>query len=122
LKIQKAYETLTDPAKKKIYDSSLPFDESVPKMSDCKDDTEFYDKFGKVFVRNAKFSNIKPTPNLGFANTPIAEVKSFYKFWDGFKTWRTFNQYDEFDENDLDHAEDRFEKRWMDKQNEKCRK
>jgi DnaJ family protein C protein 2 len=58
---------------------------------------------------------------LGFASTPIDEVKKFYKFWDQFKTWRTFNQYDEYDENDLESAQDRFEKRWMEKQNQKCR-
>ena len=30
LKIQEAYETLMDPAKKRKYDSSLPFDEKIP--------------------------------------------------------------------------------------------
>ncbi len=91
-------------------------------MSDLTTDEKFYDEFNRCFVRNAKFSVHKPIPNLGFATTPIDEVKKFYKFWDGFKTWRTFNQYDEFDENDLDNAEDRYEKRWMEKQNDKNRK
>lgn len=122
LKIQKAYETLIDPPKKRTYDSSLPFDEKYPKMEDLKTDDEFYTEFNKCFVRNAKFSVHKPVPNLGFATTPIDEVKKFYKFWDNFKTWRTFNQYDEFDENDLENAEDRYERRWMEKQNQNCRK
>ena len=30
LKIQNAYETLSDPAKRKKYDSNLPFDEKIP--------------------------------------------------------------------------------------------
>lgn len=102
-----------DPQKKRVYDSSLPFDEKVPKMSEIPNDEEFYKVFGKCFARNAKFSVHKPIPNIGFANTPIDEVKKFYKFWDAFKTWRTFNQYDEYDENDLDNCEDRFERRWM---------
>ena len=42
----------------------------------------------------------KPTPNLGDLNTPIAEVKKFYKYWDNFESWREFSQYDEYDLND----------------------
>ena len=34
LKIQKAYNTLTDEGKRKTYDSSLPFDEKIPKEED----------------------------------------------------------------------------------------
>ena len=41
LKVQNAYETLADPAKRKKYDSSLPFDESIPKEGEFTDDN-FY--------------------------------------------------------------------------------
>lgn len=41
-KIQKAYDTLMDPIKKKVYDSSLPFDERVPKMEDIHSDDDFF--------------------------------------------------------------------------------
>lgn len=46
LKIQKAYETLTDPEKRKKHDSSLPFDESIPKEENV-DENNFYDIFGE---------------------------------------------------------------------------
>lgn len=49
LKIQNAYETLMDPAKRKKYDSSLPFDESVPSKDDFTSDSEFYAKMAKCF-------------------------------------------------------------------------
>lgn len=70
LKIQIAYETLIDPAKKKKYDSSLPFDDKIPKNGDF-DEENFYEVFEKVFTRNAKFAVIVPLPNLGDKNTPI---------------------------------------------------
>ena len=38
LKIQNAYETLIDPAKRKKYDSSLPFDDNIPEEDDVKTD------------------------------------------------------------------------------------
>lgn len=122
LEIQKAYETLMDPKKKKEYDSTLPFDESVPKMTDISNDAQFFEEFGKCFSKNAKFSNIKPVPAFGFGSMDLKDVHAFYKFWDNFKTWRTFNQYDEYEARDVEQAEDRFERRWMEKENAKCRK
>ena len=53
-----------------------------------------------MFNRNAMWAKKKPTPNLGDLNTPIAEVKKFYKYWDNFESWREFSQYDEYDLND----------------------
>ena len=41
LKIQDAYETLLDPSKRRKYDSSLPFDNKIPKEGDWTDET-FY--------------------------------------------------------------------------------
>lgn len=70
LKIQKAYETLSDPAKRKKYDSSLPFDEKIPDKEDVTDEN-FYDLFGKCFQNNSRFSEVKPVPNLGDASTPM---------------------------------------------------
>ena len=71
-----------------------------------------------VFNRNAMWAKKRPVPNLGDINTPIAEVKKFYKYWDNFESWREFSQYDEYD---LNEAQDRYEKRWMDNEDKKLR-
>lgn len=42
-KIQNAYETLIDPEKRFKYDSTLPFDDSVPSESEEVDDDNFFD-------------------------------------------------------------------------------
>lgn len=110
LQIQTAYDTLTDSAKRKKYDSSLPFDDKLPKESELVDDEAFFELFAKCFANNAKFAVVKPVPHIGNKDTPIEEVYKFYKYWDSFKTWREFSQYDEYD---TEEAQDRYEKRWM---------
>jgi len=117
LKIQEAYETLIDPAKRRKYDSSLPFEDKIPGKDDFTEET-FYDVLGAAFTLNSMWSKKKPTPNLGDENTPLDEVKRFYKFWDSFQSWREFSQYDEYDVND---AQDRYEKRAMERENKKAR-
>jgi len=51
LKIQKAYETLVDPEKRKKYDSSLPFDESFPDEEDLTEEN-FYDEMTGNYFPN----------------------------------------------------------------------
>jgi len=119
LTIQKAYNTLTDDDKRRKYDSSLPFDDRLPKEEDVKDPAKFYALFAACFKLNAKFAKTKPAPEVGDDNTPMNEVYRFYKYWDQFKTWREFSQYDEYDE---EEAHDRYEKRWMQTQNKRGRK
>lgn len=109
LQVQKAYDNLSDPAKRKKYDSSLPFDEAIPARSDITD-ANFYEKFVSVFNNNARFSVKKPVPSLGDNKTSMDDVRKFYSFWNNFKTWREFSQYDEYD---TEEANDRYEKRWM---------
>jgi len=118
LKVQEAYETLMDPAKRKKYDSSLPFDERIPEPGSWTAET-FYEVFGKSFNHNSLWSKKKPCPSFGDASTPLSEVKAFYKFWDNFQSWREFSQYDEYDVND---AQDRYEKRYMEAENRRRRK
>ena len=55
LKIQEAYETLIDPAKRRKYDSSLPFDEKIPEEGTF-DDSNFYEVFTKCFNLNMRWS------------------------------------------------------------------
>ena len=118
LKTQNAYETLMDPVRRKKYDSSLPFDDKIPKEDDITEEN-FYELFSRTFARNARFSTIKPVPELGNKDTSMNEVYAFYRFWDSFKTWREFSQYDEYD---TEEAQDRYEKRWMEQQNKRERK
>lgn len=82
---------MIDVSKRRRYDSSLPFDDSVPSESDDIKDETFFDIFEVVFRRNARFAKKKPVPNLGDPNTPIADVFKFYKYWDAFDSWREFS-------------------------------
>lgn len=75
--------------------------------------------FNKCFNLNSQWSIKKPVPNLGDDDTPLAEVKKFYKFWQNFKSWREFSQYDEYD---VTEAEDRYERRAMEQENKRARK
>jgi DnaJ family protein C protein 2 len=115
LKIQNAYETLMDEPKRKKYDSSLPFDERLPEEKDVTD-ANFYETFEPIFKNNARFANKKPVPNLGAADLSFTDTRKFYKYWDNFDTWREFSQFHEYDTND---AGDRYERRWMEKENKK---
>lgn len=117
IKIQEAYEVLSDPTKRRQYDSTLDFDDDIPDEAD--ESIGFYATFRPVFQRNARFSCRHPVPELGDEKTDIAKVHKFIDFWYNFETWREFSHHDEFNPDD---AEFREERRWMERQNQKMRK
>ncbi|KAL7139431.1 hypothetical protein ABFS83_09G050100 [Erythranthe nasuta] len=111
--IQEAYEVLIDPVRRRIYDSTDEFDDEIP--SECAPQ-DFFKVFGPAFMRNGRWSVGQPVPTLGDDKTSIREVDSFYNFWYSFKSWREFPHSDEFD---VEQAESRDHKRWMERQNAK---
>ena len=139
LKVKQAFETLGNAAKRKAYDSTLDFDESIPPKDVPAED--FYRIYGPVFERNLRFSkeldpssgndtnnnkkknkkkNKKNSPTthlLGSDDEPIEKVHAFYDYWIHFESWRDFTlQATEQTKHDTDMAECRYEKRWMEKE------
>eukprot|EP00915_Cephaloidophora_sp_WS-2016_P003780 GHVH01005065.1.p1 GENE.GHVH01005065.1~~GHVH01005065.1.p1 ORF type:complete len:518 (+),score=109.40 GHVH01005065.1:339-1892(+) len=114
--IQEAYEVLSDVEIKRQYDSGLPFNVAVPKMSAVKKD--FYKSLAPVFKTWSRFSGEQPVPELGDATTDIATVKAFYTFWFSFQSTRDYSQHDEYD---LKDSSCRDEKIAMENENKKIR-
>jgi len=114
-KIQEAYDVINNPNKRKMYDSRQ---EDVPEVipTEIPPDSDFYKTFGIVFDRFSKWSINPNVPELGNENTLMSRVRTFYKFWGSFKSWRDFSFACEYD---LEEAESRDERRWMEKQNKK---
>eukprot|EP00667_Euglena_gracilis_P006558 EG_transcript_6619 len=114
--VQKAYEILSDPARRLAFDSSLPFDDDIPSLKVAPEN--FFEVYGEAFHRNSRWSTARNVPQLGDVSTPYEEVESFYEFWTAFRSWRDFSNVDM---HNVEEAECREEKRWMDRENERER-
>ena len=117
LKLKEAYDTLSDPEKRKKYDSTIVFDDSIPEDKEYTE-KDFFSTFGPVFLNNGIWSKKKPVPKLGDIQSPLQKVKLFYRFWHNFQSWRDFSVEGEYD---LEEATSRFEKRQMLKENRKMK-
>ena len=146
LKIKEAFDTLSDPQKRRSYDSSMDFDDSIPKEG--VKPHKFFQVYGPVFARNLRFAVLKDAapdnakkskgkkkkntnsqntktkkiqpPSLGDASTPIEEVHLFYEYWTHFESWRDFTLIaSKSTDHDVESAECREEKRWMVKEIER---
>ena len=69
LKIKEAYEVLLDPEKRKKYDSTIQFDDTIPKEKEY-NEKEFFRTFGPVFLKNSIWSKKKTSSkNRRFRNS-----------------------------------------------------
>ena len=116
-KVQRAFDILGDPSTRRSYDSSRPFDDTIPEDEAGISEEEFYARFGPVFDRNRKWSVDSKIPRLGDDSTPVKEVQRFYDAWYRFNSWRDFSHGDEMTEIGEDMC--REEKRYYQRENQR---
>ncbi|KAI0042957.1 DnaJ-domain-containing protein [Auriscalpium vulgare] len=120
--IQKAMDVLTNPEKRRQFDSVDPhyesLEEDVPtatEISKAKDPNRaFFEQFSPVFEREARFSRVQPVPLLGEYSDTKAQVEGFYDFWYNFDSWRSFEYLDKEVNEGSDNRDD---KRYTEKKN-----
>ena len=114
-----AWELLSNTETRRAYDSIDNFNDYLPvAFNDARlnrsKNRDFFAVFAPPFLRQAKFSTKQPVPQLGDEQTPYEQCAKFYKFWFELSSWRDFGL---LAEHDLKEAEDREERRWMQRQN-----
>ncbi|PSS29803.1 hypothetical protein PHLCEN_2v2699 [Hermanssonia centrifuga] len=120
--IQKAMEVLTNPERRRQFDSVDPhyeeLEQDVPTEKQVKSaknpDKYFFEAFGPIFEREARFSKKQPVPLLGEINDPKNKVEAFYDSWYNFDSWRSFEYLDKEVNEGSDSRDD---KRYTEKKN-----
>ncbi|KAI8853725.1 hypothetical protein BC829DRAFT_439823 [Chytridium lagenaria] len=116
--IQKAWEILSDPVKRRQWDSVDPkFDEALPTSRPLKAGEDFFEIFGPAFEKESRFSK-EPLPPFGGPDATREEVEDFYQSWFSIDSWRTFELMDEEEESSGDSRE---EKRYYERKNRAAR-
>ena len=110
--IAKAFEILSDPTKRRQYDS---VDEGAEVPDPSKKNTkDFYKAWGRFFAAEGRFSNRQPVPDFGDDTSPKDQVDRLYDFFYNFDSWRTFEYLDK----DLpDDTDSRDQRRYQEKKN-----
>ncbi|KAL7271343.1 Zuotin [Rhizina undulata] len=114
--IQKAMEILTDPIKRRQFDSVDENADVDPPSKKAKGN--FYKQWGPVFAAEGRFSRKQPVPKLGNESSTKEEVDAFYNFFYNFDSWRTFEY---LDEDVPDDNENRDQKRHVERKNKASR-
>ena len=112
--IAKAHEILSNQEKRRQFDSvdEGVDDDDVPTGKEGPE--RFYELWGPVFEREARFSKVQPVPSLGDASSTKDHVDDFYDFFYNFDSWRSF-EYLDADVNEGSDSRD--EKRYTEKKN-----
>ena len=95
--IQKSYELLSNPEKRRQYDSIDPhYSDDLPEVDGKLSEEEFFKLFEPLFKREARFSKGRAM-GLGDMKSSRKHVDTFYHFWLNFDSWRSFEWLDEED-------------------------
>ena len=105
-----AFETLSDPVKRRQFDSVDEGADVNPPSKKVKGD--FFKLWKPFFEAEARFSNRQPVPSLGTLNSTKSEVEAFYNFWLTFDSWRSFEY---LDKDPADEGDNRDNKRYQEK-------
>lgn len=115
--ISKAHDVLSNPEKRRQFDSVDEGidDEAVPSGKEA--ETKFFSLWTPVFERESRFNDEKKNgqaPALGDMSSSKADVDSFYDFWYNFDSWRSFEYLDKEINEGSDSRDD---KRYTEKKN-----
>ena len=110
--VQKAMEILSNPEKRRQFDSVDPHYAALEDDVDHGELTKlskkpegFFKAFGPIFEREARFSKRTPIPLLGTIHDTKAQVEGFYDFWYNLDSWRGFEYLDK----EVNEGSDRYE-------------